>query len=76
MLTVLNSQKSSRLRDTMIFLIGGFDEFAQLIDRAAAVAVLAELDMHRKPVLAHRVSAVNASGSTANPGPAWSPRKS
>ncbi|MFY9807181.1 MAG: hypothetical protein WAK86_07915 [Pseudonocardiaceae bacterium] len=35
----------------MIFLIGGFDEFAQLIERAAAVAVLAELDVHRKPVL-------------------------
>jgi hypothetical protein len=29
----------------------------QLIDRAAAVAVLAELDMHPKPVLAAAASA-------------------
>ena len=51
MLTVLNSQKSSCLRDTMIFSSVALMSLPQLIDRAAAVAtVLAELDVHRKPV--------------------------
>jgi hypothetical protein len=58
MLTVLNSQKSSCLRDTMTFWSVALMSLPQLIDRAAAVAaVLAELDVHRKPVLAAAASA-------------------
>ena len=42
----------------MIFLPVALMSLPQLIDRAAAVAaVLAELDVHRKPVLAAAASA-------------------
>jgi hypothetical protein len=58
MLTVLNSQKSSWLRDTVIFGSVALMSLPQLIDRAAAVAAgLAELDVHRKPVLVAAASA-------------------